>query len=185
MPHNMGSLFWHQRCGGCFVVQYRLHRTMEALQYTRAVYSEILSARTRRMALNVFVVLCRLQPAAAQLNLSLLDFEGNKFVEVNRRTLRLRRFNSSRTCGSLTPCGGKDPKEWFCLRKISGGKRCRAMNTSFSLTRISPMPRANRDGTSGRARRIKVTLSAYKFCASGFTCLRQITPAPLVITTSI
>jgi beta-mannosidase len=82
MPHNMGSLFW--QLNDCWPaaswssIDY-LGRWKALQYYARRFYSDILVSphEEENGNMSVFVVSDRLQPAAAQLNLSLLDFEGN------------------------------------------------------------------------------------------------------------
>jgi beta-mannosidase len=81
MPHNMGSLFW--QIDDCWPVaswsSIDYTGRWKALQYyARRFYSEVLvSSHEGNGNLDVFVVSDRLKPFTGQLNLSLLDFEGN------------------------------------------------------------------------------------------------------------
>ena len=82
MPHNMGSLFW--QINDCWPVaswsSIDYTGRWKALQYyARRFYNDILiSPRLENDNVNVFVVSDRVQPVAAQLKLSLLNFDGNK-----------------------------------------------------------------------------------------------------------
>jgi beta-mannosidase len=82
MPHNMGSLFW--QINDCWPVaswsSIDYTGRWKALQYyARRFYNDILvSPRLENGNVNVFVVSDRVQPVAAQLKLSLLNFDGNK-----------------------------------------------------------------------------------------------------------
>ena len=81
MPHNMGSLYW--QINDCWPVaswsSIDYTGRWKALQYyARRFYSDILvSPHQEHENFNVFVVSDRLQAVPAQLNLRLLDFEGN------------------------------------------------------------------------------------------------------------
>ncbi|MCU1267805.1 MAG: beta-galactosidase/beta-glucuronidase [Acidobacteria bacterium] len=80
MPHNMGSLFW--QIDDCWPVaswsSIDYTGRWKALQYyARRFYGEVLvSPHEENGNLEVFVVSDRVKPFAAQLSLSLLDFEG-------------------------------------------------------------------------------------------------------------
>jgi beta-mannosidase len=80
-PHNMGSLFW--QIDDCWPVaswsSIDYTGRWKALQYyARRFYSDILiSPHEENGQINFYVVSDRLQPTAAQLKMSLLDFEGH------------------------------------------------------------------------------------------------------------
>src|SRR6476620_843935 len=82
MPHNMGSLFW--QLDDCWPVaswsSIDYTGRWKALQYyARRFYADILvSPQEESGNLKIFVVSDRVRPVAAQLNLSLLDFEGKQ-----------------------------------------------------------------------------------------------------------
>jgi len=82
-PHNMGSLFW--QIDDCWPVaswsSIDYTGRWKALQYyARRFYNDILiSPHEENGNLNIYIVSDRLQSTAAQLNLSLLDFDGRQF----------------------------------------------------------------------------------------------------------
>ena len=81
-PHNMGSLFW--QIDDCWPVaswsSIDYTGRWKALQYyARRFYNDILiSPHEENGNLNIYIVSDRLQSTAAQLNLSLLDFDGRQ-----------------------------------------------------------------------------------------------------------
>src|SRR4030095_12004516 len=97
MPHNMGSLYW--QINDCWPVaswsSIDYTGRWKALQYyARRFYSEILvSPHEANGNVNVFVVSDRLQPAAAELNVSLLDFDGNR-LSSQRKDIEIAPLNS-------------------------------------------------------------------------------------------
>jgi beta-mannosidase len=80
-PHNMGSLYW--QINDCWPVaswsSIDYTGRWKALQYyARRFYSDILVSPTAKDGnIEIFIVSDRLQPATAQLKVSVLDFNGN------------------------------------------------------------------------------------------------------------
>ena len=170
MPHNMGSLYW--QINDCWPVaswsSIDYTGRWKALQYyARRFYSEILvSPHEENGNINVFVVSDRVQPAAAQLNLSLLDFDGNKLwgqqhdIEIAPLTSK-----SYFTIPIDKLVAGKDPKRVFLFTEVLvGGKRV-SMNEHFFKPYkdlAAPRPQIKTDIVPGRGG-FNVTLSADKF----------------------
>ncbi|HEV2829183.1 MAG TPA: glycoside hydrolase family 2 protein [Pyrinomonadaceae bacterium] len=123
MPHNMGSLFW--QLNDCWPVaswsSIDYAGRWKALQYyARRFYSEILvSPHLEDGNINVFVVSDRLQPVSAQLNLSLLDFEGNKLwsqqKDIELAALKSKTYLKIPINDLLA---GKDPNRVFLLTEV-------------------------------------------------------------------
>ena len=122
MPHNMGSLYW--QINDCWPVaswsSIDYTGRWKALQYyARRFYSDILvSPQEENGNIEVFVVSDRLQPAPAQLNLSLLDFDGNELwsqqQDIEIAALKSKSYLTFRSTGCWQ---GKISKECFCLRR--------------------------------------------------------------------
>jgi beta-mannosidase len=129
MPHNMGSLFW-QLNDCCPVASWSsidYTGRWKALQYyVRRFYNEILvSPHEKNGNINVFVVSDRLQPVAAQINLSLLDFDGNRLWN-QRQDVEIAALNSKShlTIPINTLLAGKDPARVFLYMEVLvDGKR--------------------------------------------------------------
>jgi beta-mannosidase len=174
MPHNMGSLFW--QLNDCWPVaswsSIDYTGRWKALQYyARRFYSEILvSPHEENGNIDVFVVSDRLQPAAGQLNVTLLDFEGNKLwsqqkeIEVAPLTSR-----SYLTLRLDTVLGGKDPKGVFLFSEVLvGGKQVSSNEHFFEAYKNLDVPRPQISFDvaplgRGLGRGFRVTLSADKF----------------------
>jgi beta-mannosidase len=170
MPHNMGSLFW--QLNDCWPVaswsSIDYTGRWKALQYyARRFYSEILvSPHLENDNINVFVVSDRIQPAAAQLNLSLLDFEGNKLWG-QQKSIEVAPLNSKSylTIPINTLLAGKDPKGVFLLAEVLVGGKPVSSNEHFfeAYKNLSlPRPQITFDVVPMRGG-FKVTLSADKF----------------------
>ena len=170
MPHNMGSLFW--QLNDCWPVaswsSIDYTGRWKALQYyARRFYSEILvSPHLENGNLNIFVVSDRLQPAAAQLNLSLLDFEGNKLWG-QQKSIEVAPLNSRSylTVPINTLLAGKDPKRVFLFAEVLVGGKPVSSNEHFfqPYKNLSlPRPQIKTDVVHVRGG-FKVTLSSDKF----------------------
>jgi beta-mannosidase len=170
MPHNMGSLFW--QLNDCWPaaswssIDYT--GRWKALQYyARRFYSEILvSPREENGNIKVFVVSDRLQPAVAQLNLSLLDFEGNT-LWAQRQDTEIAALNSKSysTIPLKTLLAGKNAKEVFLFAEVLvDGKTVSSNKHFFEAYKALSLPRAqiSFDVVSARGG-FKVTLTADKF----------------------
>jgi beta-mannosidase len=169
-PHNMGSLFW--QINDCWPVaswsSIDYTGRWKALQYyARRFYSEILvSPHEENGNLNVFVVSDRLQPAAAQMNLSLLDFEGNKLWS-QRKDIEIAPLTSKSyfTVPLDTLLGGKDVRGVFLFTEVLEGDKLVSSNEHFfqpykNLSRPRPQIKTDVVPVQGG---FKVTLSADKF----------------------
>ncbi|HKO62248.1 MAG TPA: glycoside hydrolase family 2 TIM barrel-domain containing protein, partial [Pyrinomonadaceae bacterium] len=118
MPHNMGSLYW--QLNDCWPVaswsSIDYTGRWKALQYyARRFYNDILvSSHEANGNIDVFVVTDRAKPVAAQLNLSLLDFEGNR-LQSQRRDIEIAPLTSGKylTVPRKSLLAGKDPREVF------------------------------------------------------------------------
>src|SRR5258705_2335264 len=167
MPHNMGSLYW--QIDDCWPVaswsSIDYTGRWKALQYyARRFYSDILvSPHEENGNLNVFVVSDRLQPATAQLNLSLLDFEGNK-VWTQQKDIEVAALNSKSyfTVPINTLLEGKDVKGVFLFTEVLVAGKPVSRNEYFfqPYKNLSlPRPQINADVVAVRGG-FKVTLSA-------------------------
>ncbi|HYJ86773.1 MAG TPA: glycoside hydrolase family 2 protein [Pyrinomonadaceae bacterium] len=170
MPHNMGSLYWQLNDTWPAASWSSIDYTgrWKALQYyARRFYNQILvSPREENGNLDVFVVSDRLQPASAQLNVSLLDFEGNT-LWARRQDIEIAPL-SSRSYSTIplkTVLAGRNAKEVFLLTEVLvDGKPVSTNKHFFGAYKELSMPRPQinfevipvRDG-------FKVTLSADKF----------------------
>lgn len=136
MPHNMGSLFW--QLNDCWPVaswsSIDYTGRWKALQYyARRFYSEILiSPHEENGSLNVFVVSDRIQPVAAQINLSLLDFEGKKLWN-QRLDIEIAALNSKAylTVPIDTLLAGRDARKVFLFTEVSIGGKPVSSNEHF------------------------------------------------------
>jgi beta-mannosidase len=173
MPHNMGSLFW--QLNDCWPVaswsSIDYTGRWKALQYyARRFYSDILvSPQLENGKLNIFVVSDRLQPASAQLNLSLLDFEGNQLwgqrrdIEIPPRTSR-----SYLTVPTNTMLAAKNSKEVFLLAEVLVDGKLVSSNEKFfePYKNLSLPPSQIKTEVVTVRGGFKVTLSTDKFARS-------------------
>ncbi|HSP63768.1 MAG TPA: glycoside hydrolase family 2 protein, partial [Pyrinomonadaceae bacterium] len=169
MPHNMGSLFW--QIDDCWPVaswsSIDYTGRWKALQYyARRFYSEILvSPHEENGALNLFIVSDRLQPAAAQLNVSLLDFEGHTLWS-QQQDIEVAALNSKSylTVPISTMLAGKDAKAVFLFTEVLVGGQPVSSNEHFfaAYKNLSvPQPQISVDAVRTRPG-FKVTLSSDK-----------------------
>jgi beta-mannosidase len=170
MPHNMGSLFW--QLDDCWPVaswsSIDYTGRWKALQYyAQRFYHDILvSPHEENGNLKIFVVSDRLQPVAAQLSLSLLDFEGNKLWST-QEDIEVAPLNSKSylTIPIGTLLAGKDPKGVVLFAEVLvGGKRVSSNEHFFGAYKdlSLPRPQINADVLPMRGG-FKITLSADKF----------------------
>jgi beta-mannosidase len=170
MPHNMGSLYW--QINDCWPVaswsSIDYTGRWKALQYyARRFYSEILvSPQEENGNIEVFVVSDRIQPAAAQLNLSLLDFEGNKLWD-QRQDIEIEALKSKSyfTIPIDRLVAGKDPKGVFLVAEVLvGGKRVSSNEHFFKPYKelAVPRPQIKTDVVPVRGG-FNITVSADKF----------------------
>ena len=170
MPHNMGSLFW--QIDDCWPVaswsSIDYTGRWKALQYyARRFYSEILVLPHEENGnINVFVVSDRLQPVDAQLNLSLLDFEGNKLWS-QQKEIEVAGLNSKSYLSIPidTVLAGKDAKSVFLTTEVLvGGKPVSSNEHFFQPYKNLSLPRPQiKTGVVPVHGGMKVTLSADKF----------------------
>lgn len=170
MPHNMGSLFW--QLNDCWPVaswsSIDYTGRWKALQYyARRFYSEILlSPREENGNLNFFIVSDRLRPAAAQLKLSLLDFDGRtlwtQHQEIQVAPLASKSYL---TVPTSTVLAGQDAKAVFLFaelvvdgKPISSNKHFFQPYKNLSL----PQPQVDADVAPTRTG-FRITLSSNKF----------------------
>jgi beta-mannosidase len=180
MPHNMGSLFW--QIDDCWPVaswsSIDYTGRWKALQYyARRFYSEILvSPHEENGALNLFVVSDRLQPAAAQLNVSLLDFEGHTLWS-QQQDIEVAALNSKSylTVPISTMLAGKDAKAVFLFTEVLVGGQPVSSNEHFfaAYKNLSvPQPQISVDAVRTRPG-FKVTLSSDKLARAVYLSVRN------------
>ena len=136
MPHNMGSLFW--QIDDCWPVaswsSIDYTGRWKALQYyARRFYNEILiSPHEENGQLDFYVVSDRLQSTAAQLKVSLLDFEGHTLWS-QQRDIQVAALDSKSYGGIPVDelLAGKDPKSVFLFAELSVGGKTVSRNEHF------------------------------------------------------
>jgi beta-mannosidase len=173
MPHNMGSLFW--QINDCWPVaswsSIDYTGRWKALQYyARRFYSELLvSPHEENGSLNFYIVSDRVQSTPAQLNVSLLDFEG--------RTLWSKQLDievvalNSKSCLTLpieTLLAGKDAKSVFLSAELLvGGKPVSSNRHFFQPFKNLLLPRPTIASEVVRTRAgFTITLSSDKLARS-------------------
>lgn len=170
MPHNMGSLFW--QINDCWPVaswsSIDYTGRWKALQYyARRFYSEVLvSLHDENGDIQVFVVSDRLQPATAQLNVNLLDFEGRTLWS-QQQNIEVAALSSKRyvSIPSGALLSGENKKGMFLLAEVIVDGKTVSRNEHFfqpykDLT--LPRPQINAEVLVAR-NGFTVTLSADKF----------------------
>jgi beta-mannosidase len=170
MPHNMGSLFW--QLNDCWPVaswsSIDYTGRWKALQYyARRFYRDLLvSPHEENGNLKVFVVSDRRQPVAAELKLTLIDFDGTRLWSEQKPIEVASRDSKSYFTASVgTLLAGKNPRNSVLVTELLVGGKTVSSNELFFLpfkdlalsspqfsTEVVPV----RDG-------FKVTLSADKF----------------------
>jgi beta-mannosidase len=170
MPHNMGSLYW--QFNDCWPVaswsSIDYTGQWKALHYyARRFYNEILvSTREANGNIEVFVVSDRPVPVVAQLNVSLLDFEGNT-LQSQRREIEIAPLASRSylTVPNKNLLAGKDPKGVFLLTEIFvDGKRVSSNKRFFQPYKSLSLPRPQIQTEVKPLRGgFRITLSADKF----------------------
>jgi beta-mannosidase len=177
MPHNMGSLYW--QLNDCWPVaswsSIDYTGRWKALQYyARRFYSDILvTPRAENGNVDVFVVSDRLQPVAAQLNLSLLDFDGNKLwnqqQDIHIAALSSRSYLSvpiNTLLAELGPRASRPPGTGvFLLTEVLvGGNLVSSNKHFFHPYKDLSLPRPQITSAVAPLRGgFKITLSADKF----------------------
>jgi beta-mannosidase len=173
MPHNMGSLFW--QLDDCWPVaswsSIDYTGRWKALQYyARRFYSDILvSSQFENDKLDIFVVSDRLQPAAAQLNLSLLDFDGNQ-LWAQRQDIEIQPLTSRAyaTVPVASLLARRDSKAVFLLSEVLVDGKLLSSNEKFfePYKNLSLPPSHITTGVSAVRGGFKITLAADKFARS-------------------
>jgi beta-mannosidase len=169
MPHNMGSLFW--QIDDCWPVaswsSIDYGGRWKALQYyARRFYNDILlSPHEEDGSLNFYVVSDRLQPTAAQLQVSLLDFEGHSLWS-QQQAIEVAGLKSKSylTVPIETLLKGKDAKSVFLLAELLVGGKPVSRNEHFFQpykNLLLPQPRISAETVRTRTG-FRITLSADK-----------------------
>jgi beta-mannosidase len=169
MPHNMGSLFW--QIDDCWPVaswsSIDYTGRWKALQYyARRFYGDILlSPHEENGNLNFYVVSDRLQSTPAQLQVSLLDFEGhtlwNRQQDIQVVALKSKSYL---TVPSDLILAGKDPKGAFLFAELLVDGKPVAHNEHFFQpfkSLLLPRPHISAEVVRTRAG-FRITLSADK-----------------------
>jgi beta-mannosidase len=168
-PHNMGSLFW--QIDDCWPVaswsSIDYTGRWKALQYyARRFYNDILlSPHEENGSLNFYIVSDRVQPTAAQLKVSLLDFGGrtlsNQQQDVEVAALNSKSYFKIPIDQLLS---GKDPKSVFVLAELSiGGQPVSRNEYFFQPYKNLSLPRPQITAESVRTPAgFRITLSADK-----------------------
>ena len=136
MPHNMGSLFW--QIDDCWPVaswsSIDYTGRWKALQYyARRFYNDILiSPHEESGNINFYVVSDRLQATAAQLQVSLLDFEGHTLWN-QQQDIQVAALNSKSYWNIPIDelLAGKDSKSVFLFTELLVNGRTVSRNEHF------------------------------------------------------
>jgi len=136
MPHNMGSLFW--QIDDCWPVaswsSIDYTGRWKALQYyARRFYNDILiSPHEESGNINFYVVSDRLQATAAQLQVSLLDFEGHTLWN-QQQDMQVAALNSKSYWNIPIDelLAGKDSKSVFLFTELLVNGRTVSRNEHF------------------------------------------------------
>jgi beta-mannosidase len=168
-PHNMGSLYW--QINDCWPVaswsSIDYTGRWKALQYyARRFYSDILvSPMAKDGNIEIFIVSDRLQPATAQLRVSVLDFNGNALWGLQQQVaVAALASKSYLTVPSNAVLKGRDLKTVFLLIELVMNGNTVASNEYFfepykNLALPRPQVAAEVDPTRGG---FKLTLSSDK-----------------------
>jgi beta-mannosidase len=169
MPHNMGSLFW--QIDDCWPVaswsSIDYTGRWKALQYyARRFYSEMLvSPYEENGKLNFYIVSDRVQSTPAQLNVSLLDFEGRTLWS-KQQDIEVVAVNSKSylTVSIETLLAGKDAKSVFLFAElVVGGKPVSSNKHFFQPFKNLSLPRPQVNAEAVRTRTgFRITLSSDK-----------------------
>jgi beta-mannosidase len=169
MPHNMGSLFW--QIDDCWPVaswsSIDYTGRWKALQYyARRFYNDILlSQHEENGSLNFYIVSDRLQPTAAQLKVSLLDFEGHT-LWTRKQDIEVAPLKSKSYLNipSDTLLAGADPKGAFLFAELLVGGKPVSHNEHFFQpykNLLQPRPQISAQAVRTRAG-FRITLSSDK-----------------------
>jgi beta-mannosidase len=173
MPHNMGSLFW--QLNDCWPVaswsSIDYTGRWKALQYyARRFYRDLLvSPYEDNGNINVFVVSDRRQPVAAELKLTLLDFDGRSLWST-QKPIEVASLDSKSyfTVSVDTLLAGKNPKNSVLVTELLVGGKTVSRNEHFFLPfkdLALSSPQFSTDVMPVREG-FKVTLSADKFACA-------------------
>ncbi len=170
MPHNMGSLYW--QIDDCWPVaswsSIDYYGRWKALQfYARRFYSKLLiSSHVDGQNLNLYVVSDLIRPTQAQMNVSLLDFDGQVLMNTSKpvtvTALHSQPYLSIPVSSLLS---GKDTKRIFLLCELLVDGKPVATNEYFFApykNLVMPTPRITTDVLPTKGG-FKVSLSADKF----------------------
>jgi beta-mannosidase len=170
MPHNMGSLYW--QIDDCWPVaswsSIDYTGRWKALQYyARRFYSEmLLSLHEEDGSLIFYVVSDRPQATAAQLSVSLLDFEGHTLWS-DQKSIDVPALNSRSylVLPIATILEGKDRKGVFVLGELLvGGKKVSSNEYFFEPYKNLAVQRPQISADAVRTTTgLKITLSSDKF----------------------
>jgi beta-mannosidase len=138
MPHNMGSLFW--QLNDCWPVaswsSIDYTGRWKALQYyARRFYRDLLVSPYKDNGnINVFVVSDRRQPVAAELKLTLLDFDGRSLWS-KQKPIEVASLDSKSyfTVSVDTLLAGKNPKNSVLVTELLVGGKTVSRNEHFFL----------------------------------------------------
>ncbi|HMJ24286.1 MAG TPA: glycoside hydrolase family 2 TIM barrel-domain containing protein, partial [Pyrinomonadaceae bacterium] len=157
-PHNMGSLFW--QIDDCWPVaswsSIDYTGRWKALQYyARRFYHDVLlSPRAENGSLNFYIVSDRRESTAAQLKMSLLDFEGHTLWS-QQQDIEVAAHNSKSYWAIPIQqlLAGKDPKSVFVFAELLvGGKPVSASEYFFQPYKNLLLPRPEISAEAVRTR---------------------------------
>ncbi len=170
MPHNMGSLYW--QIDDCWPVaswsSIDYYGRWKALQfYARRFYSNLLiTPHVDGQNLNFYVVSVLIKPTQAQLNVSLLDFDGQVLMNTNKAvTVSALRSQSYLSIPVSSLLSGKDTKRIFLLCELLvDGKPVSSNEYFFAPYKnlLMPTPRITTDVVLTKGG-FKVSLTTDKF----------------------
>ena len=170
MPHNMGSLYW--QIDDCWPVaswsSIDYYGRWKALQfYARRFYSNLLiTPHVDGQNLNFYVVSDLIKPAQAQLNVSLLDFDGQVLMNTNKAvTVSALQSQSYLSIPVSSLLSGKDTKRIFLLCELLVDGKPVSNNEYFFApykNLLMPTPRITTDVVLTKGG-FKVSLTTDKF----------------------
>src|SRR5687768_9503545 len=173
MPHNMGSLYW--QINDCWPVaswsSIDYTGRWKALQYyARRFYSEMLvNPYEENGSLNFYIVSDRVRPTPAQLNVSLLDFEGRTLWS-KQQSIEVAGLNSKPYLKFPIEMllAGKEANSVFVLAElVVGGKPVSHNLYFFQPFKKLSLPRSNITSEIVRTRAgLNITLSTDKLARS-------------------
>jgi len=179
-PHNMGSLFW--QIDDCWPVaswsSIDYTGRWKALQYyARRFYNDILfSPHEENGSLNFYIVSDRLQPTAAQLQVSLLDFEGRTLWK-QEQNVQVDALNSKSYLSIPidTLLAGKDAKSVFLFAELLVDGKPVSRNEHFFQpykNLLLPRPKISADAMRTQTG-FRITLSSDKLARAVYLSARD------------